>query len=361
MTRNWHMLRNAAALGAALLFLVAVAAQPPRGRDDGKKAEPAKEDPAVEAWVKTLAEKLTDKNEAVRNSARAAIVSIGEASLPVLKKMADGKDEAAASAAKSLIARIEGRNRFGFGGRGFPGRPDTQPDRPRGPGGNAEPGIGLFNRLIKDLDLTDKQKDKVKGIAVASEKKMRDALEKAHDGGRGDFAKIRDTMKTIQEDMLKGLKDVLTAEQFKKAEKALEGGFGSFGGSGRGPFGRGGDLPGGPRGPDRTPAPPTGPGVSSPLLLAPAVKDLDLTDKQKDKVKEVAEKHDKKVSDLFAKAAEAKTRPDFEAIGKILADSMKELKSILTADQFKKLEKAMTQPSQTDAPSRGERRPRTDF
>src|SRR4051794_24684871 len=109
MTRKFQIFSDAPAAGVGLLFLGVTTAQPPRGRDDKRGPgdrkgpdAPAKADPAVEAWVKTLTEKLTDKNDAVRDSARAALVQVGPAALPVLKKLADGKDEALATAAKSV-------------------------------------------------------------------------------------------------------------------------------------------------------------------------------------------------------------------------------------------------------------------
>ena len=367
MTRRWNVIRNVAACSVALLFLGVTVAQPPgrgKGRDRGDA--PAKADPAVEAWVKVLAEKLTDKNDTISDSARRALLSIGSPAVPTLKKIADGDDKAAASAAKDVIAQIDrGSDRRGPGGNFGRGRPDEkgkgQPDE-KGKGGPRPGGFGgfgggnLLDRITKDLDLTDKQKDKVKDIVSAQEKKMREAFEKAREGGRPDFEKIRDTMKSMQTDLLKDLKDVLTADQLKKVEKALEGGLGGFPGGQRGPGGFPGFPGRGPGGPGRGPGTPgtpdtprrpgtqpeTRPGAGTKGYLVPALNDLDLTRREKEKAGAIAEKHDKKVRDLFDKATEAKQRPDYEAMIKLFSDAMKELKDVLPDDQYKKLEKALT-------------------
>ena len=339
MTRNCYMFRNAAAFGVALLFLGVAAAQPPSiGKDDKKnpgdkkappKDAPAKPDPAVDAWVKVLTEKIADKNNAVRDSAGAALVALGPVALPALKKLADGDDKASASAAKGLIAKIDNTPQRGPGGQGrfqgFPGGRDTG---------------GLLDRVTKDLELTDKQKDKVKEIFSAYEKLTRDAFEKLRDGGRPDFEKIRASMKTLKDGLLNDLKGVLSAEQLKKVEKALDSGPGFFR---RGP---GGDRPerGGP--PDGRGAP------SGAGFLEQALKGLDLTDKQKDQIKIISANHTKKITELLGKGRDA------EALKKAHDDLLKELKGVLSDEQFKKFEKAFQQggPGQPN-----ERRPSRDF
>jgi hypothetical protein len=81
----------------------------PRGR--GERA-----DPAVEAWVKVLLDKITDPHDTIRDSARAAVVNVGPPALPALRQLADGDDGAKATAARKLIGAIEGS-------RGGPGSP----------------------------------------------------------------------------------------------------------------------------------------------------------------------------------------------------------------------------------------------
>jgi hypothetical protein len=127
-------------------------------RFEEKKA-PAKADPQVDAWLAVLLTKITDPHDTVRDSARAAVVSVGSPALPALQKLADGDDSAKAVAARKLISAIHrggpggehggppGMGRPGFGGeRGGPpgfGRPgDRGPSGPpgMGPGGRGGPG-----------------------------------------------------------------------------------------------------------------------------------------------------------------------------------------------------------------------------
>ena len=96
---------------------------------DEKKATGPKSDAVVDAWLKTLLEKITDPHDTVRESARGAIVAVGPPALPALQKLADGDDAAKAVAARKLIAAI--------GGRG-PGTPAATPGR------SGMPGAGLF-------------------------------------------------------------------------------------------------------------------------------------------------------------------------------------------------------------------------
>src|SRR5260221_146243 len=119
-----------AALGAALLVFSAAGAQPPTGKNDAKEPAkaPAKPDPAVEAWVKILGDKMTDRHDTVRDSARAALVAIGKPALPALQRLADSEDGATATAAKKVMARIESRDRHRP-----PARFGRSPFGPRGP------------------------------------------------------------------------------------------------------------------------------------------------------------------------------------------------------------------------------------
>jgi len=144
-----------------------------RGGPGGPDRRPERPDPAVEAWVKVLTDKITDPHDTIRDSARAAVVAVGPAALPALRRLADGDDAAKATAARKLIAHIEhgpgmpggpgGPGGSGFpgfpgvpggrGGPGFPGGPGLPPGagrpgepglpgagRPGGPGGPTPPG-----------------------------------------------------------------------------------------------------------------------------------------------------------------------------------------------------------------------------
>jgi hypothetical protein len=160
MRKRLHLCWLAAgALGLAAGVVFLAGAQPTgAGKRDGKeKAETARVDAALDAWVHQLTERMTDRHDSIRQSARLALVAIGKPALPSLKKLAQGEDGASAEAAKKVIRRIEshgrlgsynvrvGRWRHGQGrglafqggrrgsfGRGFPGR---GPAMQRGRGG----------------------------------------------------------------------------------------------------------------------------------------------------------------------------------------------------------------------------------
>ncbi|NBR06393.1 MAG: hypothetical protein EBT92_11545 [Planctomycetes bacterium] len=67
---------------------------------------PPKPDKELEAWIKILAEKMTDRNDNIRNSARKALVSIGPAAMFSLKEMTESKDAATAVAARNVMMEI---------------------------------------------------------------------------------------------------------------------------------------------------------------------------------------------------------------------------------------------------------------
>src|SRR5262245_18480838 len=83
---------------AAALVLSAVTwavGQPPREREGPRGP---RIDPAVEVWIKTLAEKITDRHDTIRDSAREGLVAVGRAALPTLRKLAEGDDGVTAEA-----------------------------------------------------------------------------------------------------------------------------------------------------------------------------------------------------------------------------------------------------------------------
>ena len=72
---------------------------------------PPRPDKELEAWIKILAEKMTDRNDDIRNSARRALVSVGPAAMFSLKEMTESKDAATAVAARNVMMEI-GRSRM---------------------------------------------------------------------------------------------------------------------------------------------------------------------------------------------------------------------------------------------------------
>ena len=109
----------------------------PGPRPMGDRGQP-KPDAALEAWVKTLAEKITDPHDMVRDSARGALVQIGHPAVPQLHQIAEGDEPAKALAARKVIAMIEHHAQHGQPGQ--PGRVPGQPGDGRGPMG--PPGMG---------------------------------------------------------------------------------------------------------------------------------------------------------------------------------------------------------------------------
>ena len=67
---------------------------------------PPKPDKELEAWIKVLAEKMTDRNDDIRNSARRALISVGPAAVFSLKEMTESKDAATAVAARNVMMEI---------------------------------------------------------------------------------------------------------------------------------------------------------------------------------------------------------------------------------------------------------------
>jgi len=329
MTRRRDLVRAAAAVAAALLLAPMATAQPAREKGEKELAKTAaKPDPAVEAWVKILGEKMTDRHDDVRDSARAAIVTIGKPALPVLQKLAESDDGATATAAKKMIERIERRDRrppqFGRsprdpGMRGGPGGP-----RPMPRGGFGAAGSGGFG------------------------------------GGFG------------------------PAQGFGGAaiggfpQGGMQRGFGGGGGGGFGPPGggfqqggmqRGAGGFGPPGGGQQLPMPANrqqggppagfagGGGVAPPgSMLLILLRDLDLSEKQREQVNTIIESSVKKRRDEMAKLREKSERPDIETLRasaqKFRDDFVKQVKPLLTDEQKKKLDQAVERTQFMGPPAR---------
>ncbi|MBI3910161.1 MAG: hypothetical protein HY320_04420 [Armatimonadetes bacterium] len=214
----------------------------------GEPQPAVRPDPAVEAWVQTLVGRIADRSPVISNSVRQALVVVGRPALPALRKVAAGSDTAAADVARRLIAGIQAGRPGGPGG--FPGGPGGPPGGPGGPGfpgqGPGGPGgfLGPIGAVLGDLDLTQEQQRAVDEILRSHQEKSRALFRQAQEGSQ-----------RLLQEMMAGLKGVLTDEQYKKVEEALTR-------PGRGPGGPGG-FPGGPGGPPGNRRPPNGgPGAS---------------------------------------------------------------------------------------------------
>ena len=67
---------------------------------------PPKPDKELEAWIKILADKMTDRNDDIRNSARRALVSMGPGAMYSLRELTESKDAATAVAARNVMMEI---------------------------------------------------------------------------------------------------------------------------------------------------------------------------------------------------------------------------------------------------------------
>jgi hypothetical protein len=186
-----------------------------------KASEPAKADPAVDAWLKTLGGKIADQNEVVRASAHQGIISVGRPALPFLKTLADGGDQAIAAEAKKVMERIE---------------------RGRGPGGlMAE----MSERMKSELGLNAEQSKKFDEITEASGKKRADLNSQMEDGNLT-REEMRAAMGEIMAETEKAMKSLLSEEQFKKYQETIRSRMGG-GRQGGGEGGQGGGEGGGRR------------------------------------------------------------------------------------------------------------------
>jgi hypothetical protein len=126
MVRPNCKLAGALGVAAAVLSLSYLSAQPPEGgskdgpgrgfkgkfgpRDDRDNAPP-RVDREVEDWIRLLAERIADRHDEIRDSARAALVAIGPAALPTLRRLAEGDDAAGAPTRKATAPGPAGRRK----------------------------------------------------------------------------------------------------------------------------------------------------------------------------------------------------------------------------------------------------------
>lgn len=203
-------------LAAAAVLAGAAAAQPPGG------GPPPKTDPQLEAWVKTLTDKMNDPHDAIRESARAAIVAVGPPAAQVLAKLAEGSDAKAFTAQRLLqqIARggaVGGRdpNARDGGGR----EPGGREPAGRDPGGrDANPLPTLLGRLLGELKLTPQQQELVAKVVEGFGARMRENMDRVR-GGELDRTTVRDAMLKANDEATAALRKVLTAEQNKRLDE----------------------------------------------------------------------------------------------------------------------------------------------
>jgi|GEM_PF-2824392 len=241
-------------------------------------------DAAVEAWSKTLIERINDPHDTVRDSARAGLVAVGRPALALLRPIAEGEDGALATAATKVIDRIENGGPIGlaFGqrinrdgppmgeGRPMPmgeGRPMPMGEgRPMFPPRGGPGGLGgrpaILETAVAKLNLNEEQKGKVRVIVDEQHKRMRETMEKMREG-TFKREEISDAMRENHEEFMKDLREVLTEDQLKQLRETMgqfpgPGGPGGPGGRGPGAGGPPGERPGRPEGRPEGPGGPPG-------------------------------------------------------------------------------------------------------
>lgn len=244
-------------LTAAVVLLTAgvAGAQPPGGRPPGGGpggGPPVeKADPQVDAWVKTLTDKMNDPHDAIRESARAALVAVGGPALPALKQLAGGND-AKSFTARRLVQQIERAgfpgpggggltgggfgvpgsfgNPGGFGGPGsFPGQPGPPPmgvpgGPPMGPpAGRPGPERAPANPsplrgALDELKLNEKQQAQVEKTIDGYTTKLRGLLEGVR-SGKLDREDLREAVPKLIAEATAELNRALTPEQRATLER----------------------------------------------------------------------------------------------------------------------------------------------
>jgi Spy/CpxP family protein refolding chaperone len=213
-------------------------------------------------------------------------------------------DEKALADGINAVLLPPGRGPGGPGG--FPGGPDGLPVGP-----------AAIDLALRGIELNDKQRAKVAEVRAAQQKKIQEVFEKLRDG-KLEPGEVPAAMEKTRDDMLKDMKNVLTKEQYETFEKAVK----------QGPGGPGG-FPGGPGGPGGFPGPGPGGFPGAPDGIDQALRGIELNDKQRAKVEEI-------------KAAQQKKTQ--EALDKLRDDMLKDMKNVLTKEQYERFEKAVKEP-----------------
>jgi Spy/CpxP family protein refolding chaperone len=174
-------------------------------------------------------------------------------------------------------------------------------------GGGGFGGIGMLlnNKSVQEeLKLNDDQVQKVRQIAKEAREKHAEEFKEA----QGDFGKIREIAKAMNDEIEKGAKDVLTPEQMKRLQQI--------------------ELQ--QRGADA-------------FTDEKVQEKLKLTDDQKEKVKTITEDARKEAKEIFANAGEDRegARKKFAALRK---ETMGKVTEVLTDEQKKTWKEMVGEP-----------------
>ncbi len=207
---------------------------------------PPKVDPQVEAWVKTLTDKMNDPHDAIRDSARAGLIAIGPPALPALRRLADGNDAKAYTATR-LVQQIERAAAVpGVGGFGvYPGQPGVfspqpappdgrrpgigvpdgaprpgNPDEPARPGAGREAGVNSFGRTFRELKLTDEQTAKAEQVVAKYVTRTQELFEGIR-SGKLDRAEAPDSATKLAQEAMTEIRRSLTPEQLRRFDELV--------------------------------------------------------------------------------------------------------------------------------------------
>lgn len=186
---------------------------------------------------------------------------------------------------------------------------DTNEPAPPAAGGRLAAQRERMQETARELNLTDEQKEKLQAIIRGQMEKLRDLRQ---DSSLTQPEKA-EKFKTIREDIIAEAKKVLTPDQFEKwqaKQGQLAGGAGGAGG----PLAR----------------------------IQGAIKDLNLTDAQKEQLKPIYQEQMEKLRDLHqdANLSILEKLTKLKAMNKEIAPK---LKKVLDAEQFAKWEKDVNQ------------------
>lgn len=247
-----------------------------------KKIEPVQPDKDVAAWIKVLADKMTDRHDQIRESSRKALVDLGASAILPLRELTKSSDTATAIAAKNVLKRIEGPGRDVLkldpmmqgkaqfqiridGAKGFgehkkmevplPGggkarieihkfesterKTNTQPEKAKErskeePKGKESP-RGEFRKegskggppnpekILSGLNLDADKRKKVEDILFSHQQRMREFIEKNRPTSPEDKQKFIPQMREMQEGLMKALREVLNNDQMQSLLKQMPG------------------------------------------------------------------------------------------------------------------------------------------
>ena len=182
-------------------------AAPAAGAQEQPKAKVS-----LKGWIESLAGGLGSKDEVVRRSAGAALLSVGAPALEPMKALAAGEGRAAREA-KKVVAQLERRSM-----RGTRENPSARAGRDSRRAGQAN--AERVGKALRGAGFNDAQMKVVEESTKARREKIGEIFRQVQDGEmtrEESRAASREASKQLQAD----LKEKLGAEGFKKYQRAM--------------------------------------------------------------------------------------------------------------------------------------------